>query len=353
MTTTEIRSLFLLIVALSAFLQVTAQATCQGRLGVEDGRITDGQLTASTVYDFDANFHGASNARLNRAAQPGTSGAWIAKVNDAFQWIQVDLEKPTWVTGVIIQGRQETAHAQWVTKFKVQYSNDGECWKFLQRTNNAGEKVFNGNTDIRWQRTGERRLFATPIKATYIRIRPTAWHVHISMRFELLGCEADDCQDPAGIEDGRIRDDQLMASSEFAAAIYHGVRNARLNRPVLGGTTGAWSAQTNDINQWVQVDLGGVTHVTGIMIQGRVDEDQWVTKFQVQSSKHGNCWKYVKTPNGQGDMEFNGSTDRNTVVVVLFPSPVRASFIRIRPTAWHNHISMRFEVLACDNSSIC
>ncbi|XP_072017843.1 lactadherin-like [Amphiura filiformis] len=345
MATTEIQCLFLLLVAMSAFLQVTAQATCQGRLGVEDGRITDRQLTASTVYDFDANFHGASNARLNRAAQTGTAGAWIAKVNDAFQWIQVDLEKPTWVTGVIIQGREETAHAQWVTKFKVQYSNDGECWKFLQRTNNAGEKVFNGNTDIQWQRTGERRLFATPIKATYIRIRPTAWHVHISMRFELLGCEADDCQDPAGIEDGRISDDKLKASTQYSAA--HGAINARLNHP------GVWIAHPNDINQWVQVDLGNVTHVTGIMIQGRVDADQWVTKFQVQSSKNGNCWKYVKTANGQGDMEFNGSTDRNTVVVVLFHSPVRASFIRIRPTAWHNHISMRFEVLACDNSSTC
>ncbi|XP_072021357.1 uncharacterized protein [Amphiura filiformis] len=44
---------------------------------------------------------------------------------------------------------------------------------------------------------------------------------------------------------------------------------------------------------------------------------------------------------------FVGNTDQNTVVTNLFSTPVEARFIRILPTAWHEHISFRFEVVGC------
>lgn len=339
-------SVCLLILAMIAVLQVTAETTCRERLGVEDGRITDSQLTASSESSAHAVYHGANNARLNRGAQTGTTGSWSAQNNDIHQWIQAALGRLTWVSGVEMQGRPDCCQ-QWVTKYKVQYSNDGIYWKFVQQTNNQGEKVFDGNTDENTVVTG---LFPTPVTASYIRIVPIAWSGHISMRFEVIGCQANIGQDPAGVEDGRITDSQLTASSEFAHAVYHGVTNARLNRAATSGTTESWSAQTNDVNQWVQAELTGETWVTGVMIQGRGDDccPQWVSKFKVQHSKDGNFWQYVLTAlNAQTDMEFDGSTDPNTVVVVIFPYPVRASFIRIRPTAWESHISMRFEVLTC------
>ena len=34
----------------------------------------------------------------------------------------------------------------------------------------------------------------------------------------------------------------------------------------------------------------------------------------------------------------------------MFSSPVRARFVRLLPTEWNNHISMRFEVLGCDGN---
>ncbi|XP_072038535.1 lactadherin-like [Amphiura filiformis] len=344
MTSIQLRStsLFMLMFAMRAFLQTTGQTTCQNRLGVEDGGISDSQLTASTEYAHSV-YHGANNARLNRVEQTGTTGSWSAQTSDGNQWIQAALGSPTWVTGVLIQGRHDCC-PQWVTKFKVQYSNDGIYWTLVQQTNNQGEMIFDGNTD---QDTVVSNLFPTPITASYIRIVPTAFSGHISMRFELLGCNVNICQDSAGVADGRITDGQLKASTEFAHAVYNGAGNARLNRPVKTGTTGSWSAQTNDINQWIQAELAGETWVTGVMIQGRVEAEQWVTKFKVQHSKDGNSWAYVPTPNTQTDKVFDGSTDQHRAVLVLFPSPVRASFIRIRPTAWNGHISMRFEVLAC------
>lgn len=72
---------------------------------------------------WDTN-HGPTNARLNKPAGGGKTGAWSAKINDVNQWIQVTfIDDITKVTAVGIQGRSD--YDQWVTKFKVSYSADG------------------------------------------------------------------------------------------------------------------------------------------------------------------------------------------------------------------------------------
>ncbi|XP_072041290.1 lactadherin-like [Amphiura filiformis] len=168
------------------------QPTCQDHLGMEDGRISDSQITASTEWvssDDPGLYYGANNARLNRAAMTGTTGAWSAQTNDGNQWIQVALGVPTWVTGVLIQGREDWSPPQWqyVTRFKVQYSEDGEFWAFFEQyTNNQGEMIFDGNTN---HTTIVTNLFPAPVLASYIKIIPVEWIQHISMRFELVGCE--------------------------------------------------------------------------------------------------------------------------------------------------------------------
>jgi hypothetical protein len=94
------------------------------------------------------------------------------------------------------------------------------------------------------------------------------------------------------LEDGRITDTQITASSEWRDD--HGATNARLNRPEQSGTTGAWSAETNNANQWIQADLGGVKSIGGVLIQGRNNYAQWVTKFKVQYSADNANWDYVQ-----------------------------------------------------------
>ncbi|XP_072039795.1 lactadherin-like [Amphiura filiformis] len=165
------------------------------------------------------------------------------------------------------------------------------------------------------------------------------------------------CQASLGIEDGRIPDNKLTASTVWDD--YHGPSNARLNRPAEYPTVGSWSAKYNNISQWIQVDLGVLVGVTGVLIQGRaynVDArllggsdccPQWVTEFKVQHSNDGIDWHYVLSHNNQDAMIFDGNTDQTTVVTNLFPTLVEARFIRIQPTAWNVHISLRFEVLGC------
>ena len=96
------------------------------------------------------------------------------------------------------------------------------------------------------------------------------------------------CSDPLGMESRKITDDQITASTEFNAA--HGATNGRLNFKAGDGKTGAWSALRNDVHQWLQVDLGAETEVTGVQIQGRQDADQWVTSFTISYSSDGTTY---------------------------------------------------------------
>ena len=93
------------------------------------------------------------------------------------------------------------------------------------------------------------------------------------------------CSEPLWLENKNITDAQIAASTEYNAA--HGASNGRLNFKAGGGKTGAWSALTNDVHQWLQVDLGAKTEVTGIKIQGRQDYNQWVKTFTISYSNDG------------------------------------------------------------------
>ena len=89
-----------------------------------------------------------------------------------------------------------------------------------------------------------------------------------------------------------IKDTQITASSEWDST--HAAIHARLNFKAGGGKRGAWSAGSNDANQWIQVALGSYTNVTGIATQGRNEVDQWVTKYQLQYSDDGVNFHYYK-----------------------------------------------------------
>ena len=70
----------------------------------------------------------------------------------------------------------------------------------------------------------------------------------------------------------------VNASSEYDSHL--GARHGRLH-----GLT-AWSADTRDVNQWLQIDLGGNHHtVTRVATQGQGDDfDEWVTIYKIKHS---------------------------------------------------------------------
>ncbi|XP_033116617.1 lactadherin-like isoform X3 [Anneissia japonica] len=44
---------------------------------------------------------------------------------------------------------------------------------------------------------------------------------------------------------------------------------------------------------------------------------------------------------------FVGNSDHDTMVTNILSDPVYAQFVRVHPTDWYSHISLRFEVLGC------
>ena len=110
---------------------------CQEALGMENGTITDRQISASSHWTAD---YAAIQGRLHFKAIPRKAGSWSADKNDLHQWLQVDLgSQYTKVTRVATQGRNDAA--QWVTKYKLQYSNDEVTFQYYREQGQNADKV--------------------------------------------------------------------------------------------------------------------------------------------------------------------------------------------------------------------
>ena len=105
-------------------------------LGMEDGRIQDSQLTASSHANVNV---APAKARLNHGA--GIGDAWHPRVFTTNEWIQVDLNVSTAVTGLVLQGRdKDNNRLQYVTKYRVQYS-DATSWIWIRDVDKLDAKV--------------------------------------------------------------------------------------------------------------------------------------------------------------------------------------------------------------------
>ncbi|XP_068721032.1 uncharacterized protein [Montipora capricornis] len=164
--------------------QVYIIKECQQPLGMEFGAIKDTQIRASSEWDLN---HAAIQGRLNFQKSGIKQGAWSSRNNDKNQWLQIDLRQSyTKVTAVASQGRNQAS--QWVTKYKLQYSNDGVTFRYYKEQGRTVDKEFIANTD---RDTIISHILNPPIMARYIRFRPVTWHNHISMRVEVYGCKQD------------------------------------------------------------------------------------------------------------------------------------------------------------------
>ena len=112
---------------------------------MESGKISSSQISASSQWD---NRHAPNLGRLNHKETHFTAGSWSALRNDANQWFQVDLRtKDTKVTRFATQGRNyyrywpHGPHSQWLTKYKLQYSNDGVTFHYFRELGQTTDKV--------------------------------------------------------------------------------------------------------------------------------------------------------------------------------------------------------------------
>lgn len=109
------------------------------------------------------------------------------------------------------------------------------------------------------------------------------------------------------------------------------------------GSHDAWCSNSNQVSKWLEIDVGYVHRISGVVTQGRKITDQWVTSYKVMVSKDGVRWFDV-----QCGSVFQANRDRNTKVVNLFERAVIARYVRIFPQTWVNHMSMRAGAIICE-----
>lgn len=118
------------------------EGKCDVPLGMEDYRVPDQLITASSFYTY---YCAPRNARLHQRRVGRLGGAWCVKRSDKRQWLKVDFGGLTRVCRIATQGRQNSD--QWVTSYYVSSSIKG--YRFVTYKENRRTKVslrhFYGN----------------------------------------------------------------------------------------------------------------------------------------------------------------------------------------------------------------
>uniref|UniRef100_A0A673B3X5 receptor protein-tyrosine kinase n=1 Tax=Sphaeramia orbicularis TaxID=375764 RepID=A0A673B3X5_9TELE len=165
---------------------VCVLAHCRYALGMEDGRIRDQDITASSHWYQTT---GPQYARFNR--EDG-DGAWCPEgqlePTDS-QYLQVDLGRLTFMTVVGTQGRfARNSGNEFARAYRLNYSRDGVTWKTWK--NRLGSTVMEGNRNAY---TSVINDLHPPIVTRYVRLIPvTRVSTTVCMRVELYGCQWDD-----------------------------------------------------------------------------------------------------------------------------------------------------------------
>ncbi|MGH0121957.1 UNVERIFIED_CONTAM: hypothetical protein FKN15_077438 [Acipenser sinensis] len=327
--------------------EATETFHCSSAFGMESGKITDEQISASSSF-YDGRWS-PRQGRLNNH-----DNGWTPAEDSNKEYIQVDLLFLKVLTGIATQGAisKETNKSYHITTFKLEVSTNGEDWMMYRHGKN--HKVFHGNTD-----PAEVVLnrIPQPVLTRYVRIRPQAWKNGIALRFELYGCQNTDipCTEMQGMLSGLIPDSQITASS--ARDIHWSSGAARL----VASRSGWFPRLPQPIagEEWLQADLGVPKTVTGVIIQGArggsvsegsttVENRAFVRKFRIAHSMNSKDWDFIMDQRTMQPKMFEGNTHYDTPEIRRF-SPVPAQYVRVYPERWSPAgIGMRLEVLGCD-----
>jgi hypothetical protein len=288
------------------------------------------QLTTPDSMRSASMVHGnrGLNWKLQRCGDSmiDSSGGWCGK-NTVGNWIQLDNGKVGSISAIVTQGRKDAA--QWVKSFKVKYKDGSGSWWDIDG------KTFPGNVD---KSSKVITTFSKPVRARYIRIYPQTWNGHMSMRADMIAGDTNTNQSPSV---GDLPYSGHSSSGNWA------------NKPINGScgkgrldSTQGWCAKKNTVGEWYQLGLTSPVNVSGMVMKGRHDANQWVTstKFQYENEDG----EFVDV---DGGFIFDANYDRHSLMKIFFEKPVRTKAIRIYPQTWKGHMSGRFGILRGGSSS--
>jgi hypothetical protein len=329
--------------------------------------------------------YGPHWSRLGHSSQASNrSRAWRAEFNDDQQWIEVDLQRPHLITGMVLRPSKDKD--EWVAFVSAISScyllfvlvvachiNFAICIKVTQlslefsldRKQYLSTAIIPGISHGQFVQLIDFPADSLHYIGRYVRLRPHRYHGHISVRWGLCGEVEDNATELAGAHE-RVQaslcypDAVALACAFFntipdscfngssARSLPEAVHCCRLSPNYLSDSV--WSAGANNFEQWLQVDLLAVHSILAVVTQGHPFNDGVVTKFAVMISLDNSTFSCISRP----DFSIEGGVDEKTFVrssaprfiaVHPLPEPVRARYVRIVPFAWTSHISLRWAVL--------
>ncbi|CAF0912710.1 unnamed protein product [Rotaria sp. Silwood1] len=328
-------TVLLLFCVLDFHIQII-NAACSVPLGLSTGEIKDWQITASSI---DEQRKEQCQANYIRLYSNSNNRAWCPRTDQPHQWIQIDLGTPTKLHGFMTQGRPGSR--EWITSLLISHSLDYYQWNYI--TDSDGDQnIFTANHDavsIRYQ------YFRIPFNARFIRFHIVSWHLHPSLRLELVGCQ--ECNKPL----------VFAPYTRFSASSSVPTRYRATCQPrdaFLLSNKG-WCARYKQITEnWLQIDIGHPTRVTALVTKGRGDRgEQWVTKYILAFSNDSRLWVYYNDARRTVPKIFNGNYDKSLERIHYLNQPFTARFVRFFPKEWNNRLSMRAGLLGCPHTGPC
>ena len=195
------------------------------------------------------------NARMTGSANFSGGEPWKGRLNgfEAFSssagcnensWLQVDLSAPSRVSGIATQGNGSSSFNEFVTSYRVRYSNDGVTWSEVGGTTASTGTLFQGNVDratTRWNNW-------PAITARYWRIHPISCYNGgtPAMRIELYA-NAEECDDANAIDNDTCSNSCRINSDPFPSCAPTVQTNVVSVLGPVGGAGGGASVGTPNL----------------------------------------------------------------------------------------------------------
>ena len=125
--------------------------------------------------------HGPGYSRLSSVQVNQYSDAWVPGQNAVGEWMQVDFSEEKTIEAIEVRPRVE--NDQWVSSYKLAFSNDGIEYSFVKIVNGE-DRIFSGPSAM--------NDFVTstfePTQARYIRFYPLTYHLYMAVKWDVYGC---------------------------------------------------------------------------------------------------------------------------------------------------------------------
>ncbi|XP_043241295.1 discoidin domain-containing receptor tyrosine kinase B-like [Amphibalanus amphitrite] len=162
----------------------------------------------------------------------------------------------------------------------------------------------------------------------------------------------DQCDQALGMESGEIADSQLTVSSSFSDHIV-GAHSARIRTEHRGGAWCPLQAITDQVHEYLQIDLGQVTVITAAETQGRFGNGrgmEWAERYELEYWRPGwdaeTGWRTYR--NVSGHTRLDGNVNSYMAAKTPLDPPLLAAKVRLVPRSSHPRtVCLRAELYGC------